>query len=127
MPFCPNCEAEYQPGIEACSDCGLLLVPALTAESKVHDTSDAEMLVCRRFRNAAEAAMAREFLEQADIRCFVKGESDTITAIAGFNQVELFVDERDLGRAEDLLRACMEASVELPDEGDAPNDAEVEA
>lgn len=127
MPFCPNCEAEYQPGIEACSDCGLPLVPALTAESKVHDTSDAEMLVCRRFRNAAEAAMAREFLEQAGIRCFVKGESDTITAIAGFNQVELFVDERDLDRAEDLLRACMEASVELPDEGDAPNDAEVEA
>lgn len=126
MPFCPHCEAEYQPGIEACSDCGVPLVPSLTAENKVHDTSEAEMVVCRRFRNAAEAAMAREFLEQADIRCFVKGEADTITAVAGFDQVELFVDERDVGRAEELLRAYMEANVELPDEGDTPNTADVE-
>lgn len=126
MPFCPNCEAEYQPGIEACSDCGVPLVPELTSENKTHDTSEAEMLVCRRFRNSAEAAMAREFLEQADIRCFVKGESDTITAVAGFDQVDLFVDERDFSRAEELLSAYLEAGIELPDEGDAPNDDGVE-
>lgn len=29
MPFCPNCRAEYYPGIRDCADCGVPLVAAL--------------------------------------------------------------------------------------------------
>ncbi len=35
MPFCPNCKAEYLPGVAQCSDCNLTLVERLPDEHPI--------------------------------------------------------------------------------------------
>ena len=50
MPYCPECRAEYQAGIEKCTDCGVALVEQLP---------DAEQELLEVFRCADEATAER--------------------------------------------------------------------
>jgi predicted amidophosphoribosyltransferase len=68
MAFCPNCEAEYRAEVTVCPDCGLELVPELTAENRVHDIADGEPVRLQSFSNSAEAEMVRETLDRNGIR-----------------------------------------------------------
>jgi putative signal transducing protein len=113
MAFCPDCEAEYRAGISVCPDCNVELVPELTPETKVHDTSDAEQVRFQSFNTSAEAEMVRETLEQNGIRAFVKGGEFAIWGTS-FLGGDVMVDERDLARALKIYEAFFSAESTAP-------------
>ena len=118
MAFCPNCEAEYKEGINVCPDCSLELVEELTAQNKIHDTSEGEPVPLQSFKTSAEAEMVRELLDQNGIRSFVQGGDFAVIPSSFSQEVVVMVDERDLDRAVEIYEAYFD--VESP----APTDSE---
>lgn len=104
MPFCPQCEAEYEAGVDACTDCGVALVAALPPD-ETPDTADGEPVALRNFANAAEASLVRDLLEENDIRAYVSGGDFTVAPSMFSGEIVLMVDERDLDRATALYDA----------------------
>ena len=120
--YCPNCEAEYNPGITVCKDCNIALVERLTPETMVHDKSDADMVLLASFKFSGEAQMLQELLEKNGVRSYVQGATDTIAIPSGFNDATLFVDERDLEKAKTLYTEYFESEVDLPDDDEESED-----
>ena len=116
MAFCPNCEAEYRAGITTCPDCNIELVPALTPENKVHDTSEGEPVPLRSFKTSAEAEMVSETLNQNGVRSFVEGGEFAVIPGSFSQEVVVMVDERDLDRAIELYEAFYNAESPAPTE-----------
>lgn len=116
MAFCPNCEAEYQSGIDVCPDCGVGLVPELTPENKVHDTSEGEPVPLQSFKTSAEAEMVRETLETNGIRSFVEGGEFAVIPGSFSQEVVVMVDERDLARAIEIYEAFFNSQPTAPAE-----------
>ena len=114
MAFCPNCEAEYKTGITVCPDCDIDLVAKLTAENKVHDTSDGEPVQLQSFKTGAEAEMVRELLERNGIRSFVQGGDFAIIPSSFSQEVVVMVDERDLDQAVEIYNAYFDADSTAP-------------
>lgn len=114
MAFCPNCEAEYKPGITVCPDCDIKLVAELTAENKVHDTSDGEPVALQSFKTGAEAEMVRELLERNGIRSFVEGGDFAVIPSSFSQEVVVMVDERDLDQAIEIYNAYFDADSTAP-------------
>lgn len=114
MAFCPNCEAEYRAGITVCPDCEVELVPELTPETSLHDTSEGEPVPLRSFSNSAEAEMVSETLQQNDIRSFVEGGEFAVIPGSFSQEVVVMVDERDLARAIELYEAFFNAEPTAP-------------
>ena len=104
MPFCPECEAEYEDGIETCTDCAVPLVDELPLREPP-DTADGEPVAMRNFSNAAEASMVESLLAENGIRAFVSGGDFTVAPSMFSGEIVLMVDERDLERATDLYEA----------------------
>ena len=114
MAFCPDCEAEYRAGITVCPDCEVELVPELTPETNLHDTSEGEPVSLRTFSNSAEAEMVSEMLQQNDIRSFVEGGEFAVIPGSFSQEVVVMVDERDLARAIELYEAFFNAEPAAP-------------
>jgi putative signal transducing protein len=114
LAFCPNCEAEYRAGVTICPDCDAELVPELTPENKVHDTSEGEPVQLQSFRNSAEAEMVSEMLQQNGIRCFVEGGEFAIIPGSFSAEVVVMVDQRDLTRAIEIYEAFFNAQPTAP-------------
>jgi hypothetical protein len=105
MAFCPNCEAEYKPGITVCSDCDMELVAALTPETRIHDIEQGKTVVMQSFKTSAEADMVREVLENNGVRSFVEGGSFAVLPSSFSEEIVLMVDERDMVRAAEIYEA----------------------
>ena len=116
MAFCPNCEAEYRAGIDACPDCGVALVPDLTPENRVHDTSEGEPVPLQSFKTSAEAEMVRETLETNGIRAFVEGGEFAVIPGSFSQEVVVMVDERDLAHAIEVYEAFFNSGPAAPTE-----------
>ncbi|HKQ06083.1 MAG TPA: DUF2007 domain-containing protein [Blastocatellia bacterium] len=114
MAFCPNCEAEYKEGITVCPDCQVELVDELTAENRVHDSSDGEPVPLQTFKTGAEAEMVRELLNQNGIRSFVEGGDFAVIPSSFSQEVVVMVDERDLTRAVEIYNAYFDADETAP-------------
>ncbi|HEY6329071.1 MAG TPA: DUF2007 domain-containing protein [Blastocatellia bacterium] len=104
MAFCPNCEAEYRPGITFCPDCQIDLVPQLTPQNRVHDKEKADMVAFTTFANSAEADMVQELLARNGVRSFVKGGTFSLLPGSFPQDIVLMVDERDLQKATELYK-----------------------
>jgi hypothetical protein len=109
MAYCPNCEAEYRPGIAVCPDCNIELVPDLTPETRVHDANEASPVPLRSFKSSAEAEMVAETLNQNGVRAFVEGGEFAIIPGSFSQEVVVMVDERDLARAVEIYEAFFNA------------------
>lgn len=120
MPFCPECEAEYEQGVETCTDCGAALVDELPA-ADAPDTGHGEPVPLRNFANAAEAEMVQGLLEENGIRAFVSGGDFTVAPSSFLGEIVLMVDERDLDRATALYEAYFEENA--PPVADSGDDA----
>jgi hypothetical protein len=125
MPFCPQCEAEYEAGVDACTDCGVALVADLPPD-EAPDTADGEPVALRNFANAAEASLVRDLLEENGIRAYVSGGDFTVAPSMFSGEIVLMVDERDLDRATALYDAYFGENAPPVDEtpSQVPEDAE---
>jgi putative signal transducing protein len=106
--FCPECEAEYEPGVTQCPDDGTVLVDRLTAENVVHDGSEARLVQLYKLGSPAEAEMVNDILRNNGIRSIVKsGGSDAFSPLlsATSEGAVILVDERDLDRAQEIYSA----------------------
>src|SRR5215510_3295018 len=121
MAFCPDCEAEYRTGITVCPDCNVELVPELTPETKLHDTSEGEPVPLQSFKSSAEAEMVSELLERNGIRSFVEGGEFAVIPGSFSQEVVVMVDERDLGRAIEIYEAFFNAQPTAPTAEDQTN------
>lgn len=115
MAFCPSCEAEYRAEVTVCPDCEIALVPALTPENRVHDTSDRKFVPLRSFKNSIEAEMVFELLDQNGIRAFVRSGEVGIFGTSFIGGV-VMVDEPDLPRAIEIYDAYFNAQSTAPAE-----------
>jgi hypothetical protein len=125
MPFCPQCEAEYEAGVDACTDCGVALVADLPPD-EAPDTADGEPVALRNFANAAEASLVRDLQEENGIRAYVSGGDFTVAPSMFSGEIVLMVDERDLDRATALYDAYFGENAPPVDEtpSQVPEDAE---
>ena len=106
--FCPECEAEYEPGVTRCPDDGAALVAQLTAENVVHDPSEARLVQLYKLGSPAEAEMVNDIFRNNGIRSIVKsGGSDAFSPLlsATSEGAVILVDERDLDRAQEIYNA----------------------
>jgi hypothetical protein len=106
--FCPNCEAEYQPGITMCPDDNTPLVERLTADNTIHDDSEARFIALHKLGSPAEAEMVNDILRQNGVRSVIKsGGADAFSPLlsATSEGAIVFVDERDADRATEIYNA----------------------
>src|SRR5262245_2978955 len=116
MSFCPNCEAEYQPGVTVCADCNVALVDKLSPKTRTHDKERGEPVLLRSFKTSAEAELVSATLEQNGVRSFVEGGDFAIFPGTFSREVLVMVDERDLDRAIEIYEAFFNADSTAPAE-----------
>jgi len=118
MAFCPNCEAEYKPGITFCSDCNIELVAELSPETRIHDIERGNPVKFQTFKTSTEADMVAEVLSRNGIRSFVEGGSFAVLPSSFSEEIVLMVDERDLPRAIEIYDAYFNRPDSSPDSSD---------
>lgn len=133
MPFCPTCRQEYVSGVLTCSDCGVVLVPALPplppvegpeaeqAEAEEAGEADVggELVEVWRSHGEIEAQVIRALLESNGIRSIFRGEALRIThgfTMDGLAEVRILVRAEDAERAREIVAA--EGVVECPSCGE---------
>lgn len=107
--FCPKCRMEYTEGVFLCPDCREPLVDELPPEAT---TEYVEHITVFKTGNPVVLALARSVLEDAGIRCFVKGA--VLKDLFGIGTAEVRVGKEDEERAVRLLRDTNFS----PDEGE---------
>ncbi len=117
--LCPQCGAEYVPGITECADCGVSLVDSVPAEQEV-GTPELHLVDLYRADNLVNLAVARSLLEEAGIEYVIRGERLDESAFPLRRPVWIQVARGDESRARELL-SCLEVPQELPAEGDLPD------
>ncbi|MFY9571528.1 MAG: DUF2007 domain-containing protein [Blastocatellia bacterium] len=90
----------------------------LTPETKLHDTSDADLVRFQSFSNSAQAEMVRETLEQNGVRAFVEGGDFALIPSSFSREVVVMVDERDLDQAIAIYEAYFNAESTAPADED---------
>jgi hypothetical protein len=105
--FCPVCEAEYEEGIERCSEHEVALVAELSPETS-HDRSEARFVPLHNIGSPAEAEMVHDILTQNGVRSAVQsGGSDAFSPLLSTTSpgALVLVDERDFDRAQELYNS----------------------
>jgi hypothetical protein len=70
--FCPQCKSEYVDGITECADCRVPLVATLPPEP---DHSEGRYVRVLSTYNAADIAIVKSILDDAEIDYYFSGES----------------------------------------------------
>jgi hypothetical protein len=126
--FCPVCEAEYETGVTRCPDDDMPLVDRLTADTALHDSSEARLLQLYKMGSPAEAEMVNDILRNNGIRSVVKsGGADALSPLlsATAEGAVVLVDERDFDRAQEIYSAFF-GNDTTPLTGGSPEDDEEE-
>lgn len=126
--FCPQCGAEFVPGISSCNECAVALVETLPATDALDPEEPCATLVTVfEAGNAVELAVAQSILRSAGIPYTHDGEllQDLFAwgrIGAGYNvplgPIRLKVSDMDQERAKALLVNLDASRVELPAEED---------
>jgi hypothetical protein len=105
--FCPVCEAEYEKGINRCSEHDVELVEQLSPETS-RDRSEARFVPLHNIGSPAEAEMVHDILTQNGVRSAVQsGGSDAFSPLLSTSApgALVLVDERDFERAQELYNS----------------------
>jgi hypothetical protein len=127
--FCPVCESEYEAGIQRCPDDNAQLVPRLTAENRLHDSSEARFVRLHHLGSPAEAEMVNDILVKNGIRSMIKsGGSDALSPLlsATSEGAIILVDERDFDRAQDVYESFFGADTTPLTGGGVSEDGDAE-
>jgi hypothetical protein len=100
MPYCPDCGAEYQAGIEKCIDCEVALVDKPPAEEPM-----VEVFQCSDLATAQRISA----VVLDELRTFIRTRSNSAFPTPGVGGQELIaVEARDAARARQLLTEAFE-------------------
>jgi hypothetical protein len=98
--FCPQCRAEYVPGVTRCVDCGVALVEALPDPEPRRHEADEGLVTVFSSHDPGLVAFAQSLLQSADIRFSVRGE---LLPYGGALPVDLQVLASDADEARRIL------------------------
>ena len=73
--YCPQCHAEYVPGVSRCDDCDVELVEALPAAERARRASTQALVTVFSTHDPGLAAVVESLLRSAGIRFSVRGEA----------------------------------------------------
>jgi len=74
--FCPQCGAEYRPGVVKCADCAVPLVPApIESKPSLHEPKT-ELVTVLETGDPALIDLAESLLDEAEIEFMTKGEGE---------------------------------------------------
>ncbi|MGE5313818.1 MAG: putative signal transducing protein [Acidobacteriota bacterium] len=100
--FCPNCKAEYMPGVTECAECRIPLVESLPPETD-HEKDVPKYVEALSTYNAGDIALIKSILDDAEVEYLLEGEY--------FNQVEplvqpvkVMVPEEKMDVAKEMLK-----------------------
>ncbi len=105
MPYCPNCQTEYESSLAYCPACQVQLVDTLPQPEIVDGAGGFGFVELAEFTNVSEAEMIQELLEKNGVRTVLRGEIDPIGVASGAAPTALLVEERDLLRGRELYDA----------------------
>jgi zinc-ribbon domain len=114
--FCPKCGVEYRPGFKVCSDCGVDLVPTLSAKAKAPGRSENHEAPVAVWRGddpvAFSAALAA--LEGAGIPAKEFSRHDQFTQVLAIQPDELaiLVHPDNAALAEQVIREALQPGPE---------------
>lgn len=101
MPTCPECQCEFDDGIEICPNCNVALVAE--DDDKADEDLPAEgLVVIETTTDDVRVGLLRELLEEGGIPCFLSNElAPTRTDIA---ETKVLVPREMVGDARGLVR-----------------------
>jgi hypothetical protein len=106
VPFCPNCRAEYRPGIETCADCGLELVDTPPERHQERRSPTVNDVAIARADSQAIAEMWAGLLGEEGIACrMLPADVGDTGLVPGQARWEIRVAPIDAPRASELLPA----------------------
>ncbi len=114
MAFCPICGSEYEPGIERCSDCNILLVDHPPDEDQDVDP-EAALVEVFEASGDKEALVIKGLLESDGIWCSLESDvphSVFPLEVDGLGAVRIMVSEEDAQRAIELIASYQEQGEE---------------
>lgn len=125
--ICPECRAEYRPGIRRCADCGVALVEVLPEEQ--HDAP--EIVPLCELHEPADLLAVKSALEGAGIPFELDDESAVPGAtLAGLDPVGrvavVMVPKDRLEEARDLLGVSGDDEEEADDDWDDDDDDDLD-
>lgn len=105
MPYCPECGGEYEPDVEICPDCGLVLVDTMPEENPDADP-DANLVEVHIASGDIEALVIKGLLESEGIMCSLSSDiphSVLPVEVDGLGAVRICVADEDAERAAELI------------------------
>ncbi len=127
--FCPDCGAEYRPEIRQCTECGVSLVPSLSAEDA--PTPNAKIVPVFRTTDAMILPIVTSLIESAGIEYFVQGQQalSLIPVGAAGSAVSraslgaiVHVREEDAASVREILADAEQGALEVDDPDSASGD-----
>jgi hypothetical protein len=98
--YCPECRSEYNPGIIACKDCRVELVPELPPEPTLEYVDYEDILSTH---SPSDRAIIRSILEAEDIPYYFQGEYVSAYVMQAI-PVRLMVKKDQVARAVEALK-----------------------
>lgn len=98
--FCPNCKAEYLPGVTVCAECGIPLVESLPPDTEHEKAKFVEVVSTF---NAGDIALIKSILDDGEIDYLIEGENFNSTTPL-LQPVSILVPEEKLEAAKDILK-----------------------
>ena len=124
MPYCPDCEAEYEEGMTSCPACGQELVDDSEDGEVIDDEEivfDAETPAALLYEtnNVINVDLLEESLKEQGIPCLVKSNIGSYSGLSSLNAVykdaRVFVPETFLDRAIEIAETVI-PDYERPDD-----------
>ena len=101
MPVCPNCEAEYVPGIKICPDCNVELVDEL---EKPIEYNEEDWEVVYTSGQDYELDMIKDNLDGAGIASLIINQKDRSFPVQGdLSVLKLVVKKEDAAAAAEFI------------------------
>lgn len=114
MPFCPNCNKEFEPSIKNCSGCGGELIASPEVELSWNENDFTLLTVCTQMY---EAEIIKANLESADIEAIVLCQQDSNYPFLGnASAIKIFVRKEDEASAREYLENINQQSLSTDEE-----------
>jgi len=102
MPFCPNCDKEYDSNVKFCKECGEQLLELAEDDTPYEE----DLALIATFDEMYKAEMLVANLESADIKAYILSQKDSVlTGVGDLAIVKVFVDRKNFDAAVEFVES----------------------